>query len=175
MVKNQTNTLKHPDGRTVTFLETGVDEKGDYLLVEHRIWKQGAMNGPHWHPVLTESFTINKGKMKFLVDGKESIVSKGETISIHPQEIHQFWNISENGLVAIHEIRPPGQHRKMFELIHKLESEGKLNKKGIPSNPFWLGMVWASMDGYIKGPPKFVQVVLFGGLASLGKWFGLRV
>lgn len=34
--------------------------------------------------------------------------------------------------------------------MHKLESEGKLTKKGIPRNPLWLGVAWECIDGYLE-------------------------
>lgn len=168
-------TLLHPDGRTVTFLEQGQDEAGDFLIIEHRIVRPGAMNGPHRHPVLTESFTVKEGSMRFLVDGVEHIVGPGGKITIYPNQVHQFWNRSERQLVAIHEIRPPGLHWKMFVLVHKLECEGKMTSKGIPRNPFWLGVAWECIDGYLAGPPPFVQKVVLGGLAKLARAFGYRI
>jgi mannose-6-phosphate isomerase-like protein (cupin superfamily) len=171
----EVETLIHPDGRTVTFLDQGIDEKGEYLLVEHRVTRQGAMNGPHWHPVLTESFVVKEGRLRFFVDGKEQILGPDGQITIYPNQVHQFWKVGEDQLVAIHEIRPPGLHRNMFELVHKLESEGKMNKKGIPINPLWLGLAWKCIDGFQVGPPPIVQKVFLGGLARLAKVFGYRI
>jgi quercetin dioxygenase-like cupin family protein len=175
-LSNQTmETMIHPDGRMVVFLEQGIDDKGEYLIVEHRATRQGAMNGPHCHPVLTESFAVKEGRMRFLVDGQEKILGPGGQITIYPTQVHQFWNIGEDQLITIHEIRPPGLHRKMFELVHKLESEGKMNKKGIPLNPLWLGLAWKCMDGYLAGPPPIIQKMFFGGLARLARALGYRI
>jgi hypothetical protein len=133
------------------------------------------MNGPHWHPVLTESFTVKEGRMHFLVDGQEKILEPEGQITIYPNQVHQFWNIGEERLVVLHEIRPPGLHRNMFELVQKLEKEGKMNRKGIPLNPLWLGLAWKCIDGYIDGPPLIVQKVFLGVLARLAKAFGYRI
>lgn len=168
-------SLVHPDGRRVTFLQHGRDERGEFLILEHRMQQQGALNGPHWHPELEESFTVKEGRMKFVVDGQERIVEAGGMLTVHPRQVHQFSNISDHGLVAEHEIRPPGQHWKMFVLIHKLECAGKLNKQGIPRNPLWLGVAWACIDGYLAGPPRFIQKVVLGGLAKLADKLGYRV
>lgn len=167
-------TLVHPDGRTVSFLAKGTDEKGDFLIIEHRVTRQGAMNGPHWHPVLTETFQVAEGRMRFVVDGKETILEAGGQLTVHPNQIHQFWNIGDRPLAATHEIRPPGLHGNMFGLIHKLECEGKLTSKGIPRNPLWLGLAWECIDGYLAGPPPWVQTVVLGGLARLAKAIGYR-
>ncbi|MEN1968000.1 hypothetical protein WMZ97_07970 [Lentibacillus sp. N15] len=94
---------------------------------------------------------------------------------MYPNQVHQFWNISEQHLVATHEIRPPGRHWKMFVLVHKLECEGKMSAKGVPRNLLWLGVAWECIDGYMAGPPKFIQRVFLGGLAKLAKWLGYRI
>ncbi|WP_199617675.1 cupin domain-containing protein [Paenibacillus alkalitolerans] len=169
------SVLLYPDGQSVTCLERSKDNDGEYLLVEHKIIRNGAINGPHWHPVLTETFTIKQGKMRFKVNGEETVLGPGEKLTIFPGQVHQFWNESDTTLVALHEIRPPGLHWQMFALIHKLECEGKLNGKGIPRNPLWLGLAWEAMEGYMAGPPKIAQDLVLGGLARLAKGFGYKV
>ncbi|WP_188455710.1 cupin domain-containing protein [Virgibacillus oceani] len=167
--------LVHPDGRTVTFLKKGQDEDGDYITLRHRMTQQGAINGPHSHPILKETFRIMEGRMRFIVDGQEITLSEGEEITVHPEQVHQFWNISKGNLVAIHEIRPPGRHWKMFVLMHKLECEGKLAKNGMPRNPLWLGVAWDCIDGYLDGPPRFIQKLVLGGLAKLAGKLGYKI
>ncbi|GGD60771.1 cupin domain-containing protein [Paenibacillus nasutitermitis] len=165
--------LLYPDGQTVTCLEG--DEQGEYLLVEHRIYKNGAINGPHWHPVLTETFSVLQGTMQFKIDDKETMAGPGSTVVVSPKQVHQFWKVGGDPLVMLHEIRPPGNHWKMFELLCKLECEEKINRKGIPRNPLWLGALWGAMDGYIVGPPKFAQTIVLGGLARLAALFGNKI
>ncbi|GAB6930956.1 hypothetical protein JCM10914A_49390 [Paenibacillus sp. JCM 10914] len=165
--------LRYPDGQTVTCLEW--DEDGAYLIVEHRIHREGAINGPHWHPDLTEKFTVVEGTMRFMVDGKETLAGPGSSLVISPRQIHQFWKVNKGLLVMLHEVRPPGNHWQMFELLHKLETEGKMNPRGIPWNPLWIGLVWASMDGYIAGPPKLLQQIVLGGLARLARLLGYKL
>lgn len=167
--------LVHTNGRTVTFLEKGQDEDGGYMTLRHRMIERGAINGPHSHPMLKETFQIIEGKMQFLVDGQEITLGAGEEITINPGQVHQFWNVSERNLIANHEIRPPGQHWKMFVLMHKLECEGKLTKNGIPRSPLWLGVAWECIDGYLDGPPRFIQKLVLGGLAKLAGKLGYKI
>lgn len=42
--------------------------------------QQRAINGPHWHPKLRETFEVKEGRMRFLVDGQETILEAGEKI-----------------------------------------------------------------------------------------------
>ncbi|MEK4301399.1 cupin domain-containing protein [Oceanobacillus sp. FSL W8-0428] len=167
--------LVHQDGRTVTFLEEGQDEDGEYITLKHQMIQQGTVNGPHSHPKLKETFKITEGSMRFVVDGQELMLVAGEKITVYPNQVHQFWNVSQGKLEVIHEIRPPGLHWKMFVLMHKLESEGKLTKKGIPRNPLWLGVAWECIDGYLEGPPRFIQKYILGGLAKTAGRLGYKI
>lgn len=167
--------LEYPDGGSVVLLEQGRDEAGEFLLVEHTIIRKGPVNGPHWHPELEESFTIVEGTIRFRVDGKDATLTSGGTITVQPRQVHQFWKEGDARLVMRHRIRPPGAHWRMFAIIHKLELEGLTNSKGIPRNPLWIGLAWESMDGYLAGPPAWLQRILFGGLARLAHKRGYRV
>jgi mannose-6-phosphate isomerase-like protein (cupin superfamily) len=165
--------LVYRDGHSVRFVEEGPDEHGPRLVIEH-VWTRPAlMAGPHWHPALTEAFTVREGQMSFRVDGVQRTLGPGESLTITPRQVHEFRNVGDR-LVAVHEVRPPGQHRAMFELWHRLDREGRTVGPGIPRNPLWLGVLWERQDGYIAGPPPAVQRLIFGGLARLARTVGYR-
>jgi mannose-6-phosphate isomerase-like protein (cupin superfamily) len=155
--------LVHRDGHRVTFLEEGRDGRGEYLIIEHMWTRPGAMAGPHWHPVLAETFRVREGRMRFRVDGREFVLGPGEGVTVRPGEVHRFWNEGEGRLKVVHEVRPPGRHRQMFELWHRLDVAGRTNRQGVPKNPLALGLLWELQDGYLAGVPAFFQRLLFGG------------
>jgi mannose-6-phosphate isomerase-like protein (cupin superfamily) len=164
--------LVHRDGHRVAFLEEGMDERGDYLLIEHVWTRPGIMAGPHWHPVLTETFRVLEGRMRFRVDGGEFFLGPGERTTVRPGEVHRFWNTGEGRLRVVHEVRPPGHHRQMFELWHRLDLAGKTNRHGVPKDPLALGLLWELQDGYLAGVPVCLQRVFFGGLSRLARMAG---
>jgi mannose-6-phosphate isomerase-like protein (cupin superfamily) len=164
--------LVHRDGHRVTFLQEGTDERGAYLLIEHAWTQPGTMAGPHWHPVLTETFHVLEGRMRFRVDGREFFLDPGEGVTVHPGEVHRFWNSGQGPLRVVHEARPPGHHQQMFELWHRLDLAGKTDRHGAPKDPLALGLLWELQDGYLAGVPAFVQRVFFGGLARLARVAG---
>ncbi|TMV47376.1 cupin domain-containing protein [Paenibacillus mesophilus] len=168
-------TLTFLNGNTVTLGNCGTDREGEYLILVHAIVRQGAMNGPHSHPILQEKFSIVEGNMRFMIDGQTILAGPGEQVHIKPQRIHQAWNEGAAMLLVIHEVRPPGLHWSMFKLLHRLEAEGKLTAKGIPRNPLWMGLVWETMDGYIAGPPRWIQRIALGGLGKIAGAIGYRV
>lgn len=109
--------------------------------------------------------------MRFRIDGRRRTLGAGETLAITPRQVHQFRNAGGR-LVCVHEVRPPGRHRAMFELWHRLDRQGKTLGPGIPKNPLWLGVLWERQDGYIAGLPPVAQRLVLGGLARLARAVG---
>lgn len=164
--------MAHRDGHRVRILGEGTDEAGRFLRIEH-VWERpGPMAGPHWHPVLAESFAVEEGRMRLRVDGREFVLGPGEGVTVRPGQVHRFWNESEGRLVLKHEVRPPGHHREMFELWHRLDLEGKTNRQGVPTSPLAIGLLWELQDGYLAGVPPVAQRLVFGGLARLARRIG---
>ena len=174
MVSGGDGELVHRDGHRVAFLEEGRDGRGEYLVIEHVWTRPGTMAGPHWHPVLQEMFSVREGRMRFRVDEREFELGPGECVTVHPGEVHRFWNEGEGRLRVLHEVRPPGRHREMFELWHRLDLAGKTNRHGVPKDPLALGLLWELQDGYLAGVPASLQRLVFGGLARLARLVGYQ-
>ncbi len=166
--------LVHQDGHRLAFLEEGRDGRGEYLMIEHVWTRPGMMAGPHWHPVLAEAFRVREGQMRFRVDGREFVLGPGEGVTVRPGEVHRFWNEGEGRLRVVHEVRPPGHHREMFEVWHRLDRAGKTNRQGVPKDPLALGLLWELQDGYLAGIPAPLQRLVFGGLARVARLLGYR-
>jgi hypothetical protein len=110
--------------------------------------------------------------MRFRVDGREFVFGPGEGITVCPGEVHRFWNQGEGRLRVVHEGRPPGHHREMFELWHRLDLAGKTNRHGVPKDPLALGLLWELQDGYLAGVPASLQRLVFGRLARVARFTG---
>ena len=173
-ISGRDGDLVHRDGHRVAFLEEGRDGRGEYLVMEHVWTRPGMMAGPHWHPVLAEDFRVREGKMRFRVDGREFVLGPGEGVTVSPGEVHRFWNEGQGRLRVVHEVRPPGHHRQMFEVWHRLDLAGKTNRQGVPKDPLALGLLWELQDGYLAGVPAPLQRLVFGGLARVARLLGYR-
>ena len=134
-------TQVHSDGTRRTFIEEGADERGEYLLVRSAIPQGGALPGPHWHPVLEQTFSVKEGVVRFRVDGRELVLDPGESVTVRPDQVHEFDNVGEGRLILVEEDRPPGRHREMFEFMHWLNVAGNSNARDVPTNPLLLGML----------------------------------
>jgi mannose-6-phosphate isomerase-like protein (cupin superfamily) len=164
--------LVHRDGHSVEFLAEGTDARGRYLAIRHRWTRPGMMAGPHWHPVLTERFVVEAGRIVFRIDGRELVLGPGEEVVVRPRVVHGFRKVDEEPLSFLHEVRPPGRHRAMFELWHRLDRAGKTTRSGVPTNPLDLALLWELQDGYLAGIPAALQSVVLGGLARVARRLG---
>ncbi|WP_194817100.1 cupin domain-containing protein [Nocardia sp. XZ_19_385] len=166
----ESRSLTFRNGHRVTFVEEGVDERGRYLRLEHEL-PAGRQAGPHWHPVLAETWTVRRGRLRFRIDGTELMVGPGGTAAAAAGVVHEFW-CEEAGTIIDHEIRPPLRHWDMFRLWHALDAAGKTTKGGIPRNPLALGLLWDYQDGYLGGIPAGLQRLILGGLAGIARRVG---
>ncbi|PSK95382.1 mannose-6-phosphate isomerase-like protein (cupin superfamily) [Murinocardiopsis flavida] len=164
-------SLRYRDGRTVTFVAEGTDEHGPYLVIEHRVPRPALLAGPHWHPVLTEAFTVRAGRARFVCDGAEHVLTAGDRIEIPPRQVHMFRSEGAD-LVLDHVVRPPLRHREMFDLWHRLDAAGRTTATGVPRNPLALALMWERQDGYVAGVPAWTQRALFGALAAVARVTG---
>ncbi|WP_211246460.1 cupin domain-containing protein [Amycolatopsis taiwanensis] len=159
------------NGHRITRLAEGTDGDGPYLRLEHRIPRPQRQAGPHWHPVLTEQWTVQEGRVRFRVAGKDIDAGPGDTVAAKAGQVHQFHTDSPD-VVLRHEIRPPLRHWEMFQLWHRLDLAGKTTRNRMPRNPLAVALLWKYQDGYLAGIPAILQRFVLGGLAALARVTG---
>lgn len=121
---------------------------------------------------MTEILAVKEGKARVRVDGRDMVLGPGQSVVVRPGQVHQFWNEGEGRLVLMTEDRPPGRHRAMFELMHRLDCAGKTNKQRIPTNPLLLALLMERTDAYLPGLPVMLQKLIFGSLTGLARLVG---
>ncbi|MEV0337203.1 cupin domain-containing protein [Nocardia sp. NPDC050717] len=163
--------LTFRNGHRVTLIDRGADEQGAYLRLEHVLPRVGREAGPHWHPEISETWTIRSGRVRFRIDGTEIVARPGDTVTAPPRAVHEFWNEAPD-TVLDHLIRPPLRHWAMFEFWWGLDTTGRTTAGKLPRNPLALGLLWEYQDGYLAGPPAPLQRLVFGGLAALARRTG---
>ncbi|WP_039801760.1 cupin domain-containing protein [Nocardia araoensis] len=158
--------LHFRNGHRVTLVDQGVDDRGAYLRLRHHLPTPGREAGPHWHPELTESWTVRHGQARFRIDGAETIAVQGDAAHAKAGAVHEFWTEAPD-TVLDHEIRPPLRHWQMFQLWQALDAAGTTTRAGVPRNPLALALLWKYQDGYIAYVPLWLQRLFLGGLARL--------
>ncbi|MGW5383737.1 cupin domain-containing protein [Nocardia sp. NPDC003963] len=159
------------NGHRVTVLDEGTDADGAYLRLRHELPTPGRQAGPHWHPVLTETWTVRQGALVFRVDGREITAGPGDTVHAAARTVHEFRSEAPD-TVLDHEIRPPLRHLEMFALWSALDGAGATTRSGVPRNPLALALLWDLQDGYLAGIPARLQRAILGSLAAIARRTG---
>lgn len=171
------DTLEHPvTGERIVFRKTARDTDGELLQAEFFMKGGGFVAAEHVHVQQEERFEVLSGTARFRMRGQERDVGAGETIVIPAGTPHVWWNPSEEEAHLIVELRPALRTETFFETFFGLAKDGKVNPKtGLP-NLFQLALLAREYEDevYLARPPLFVQRVLFGLLASIGKLLGYK-
>ena len=92
--------------------------------------------------------------------------------------VHTVWNAGgeEEEVHSLVDFRPALRTESVFETVTGLAQDGKTNKAGVPKNPLRLALIMHDYEDevYFAQPPLFVQRVIFGVLAKVGRLLGYR-
>ncbi len=158
------------------YTRLGTEETGGKLLISDlRVRPGGAVLGAHLHPTIDERFTVVSGKIGYMLDGKRGVLGAGQSADLPKGISHDWWNAGDEEARVIVEIRPAARFEEMAITLFGLAAEGKTNKKGIP-NPLQLAVISQEFVDVVQfmSPPPWLQKVLFGVLAPLGRALGYK-
>ena len=138
----------------------------------------GAVSGEHVHPVSEERFTLVRGKVAFLIGGRQVTLERpGQSVLIQPGIEHRWWNCAGEESYHICEVR---QNADRFETLvlrqlFGLAQDGKTSPEGMPK---FLQQVVTTLEfGDVvrfTTPPWRVQRLLFGALAPVARMLGYQ-
>jgi quercetin dioxygenase-like cupin family protein len=165
-------------GERLIFRKTAKETDGELLQLDW-IGKAGWKAGPlHVHPYQEERFEVMSGTLGSHVAGVERIHEVGEVVVAPAGSVHTVWNAGgeEEEVHSLVEFRPALRMETVLETVAGLAQDGKTNKAGIPKNPLRLALIAHDFEDeiYLAQPPLFVQRVIFGVLAMVGRLFGYR-
>src|SRR5215217_4068074 len=165
-------------GERLIFRKTAKETDGELLQLDW-IGKAGWKAGPlHVHRYQEERFEVISGTLGSHVAGVERIHEVGEVVVAPAGSVHTVWNAGgeEEEVHSLVEFRPALRTETVFETVAGLAQDGKTNKAGIPKNPLRLALIVHDYEDefYLAQPPLFVQRVIFGVLAEVGRLLGYR-
>jgi quercetin dioxygenase-like cupin family protein len=155
---------------------TDPTEHPEAVLVSHLfIQPGGRVVAEHFHPTLSERFHILRGRVGFLIDGREQVLGAGEGAHIPPGARHDWWQVGDEEAQAIVEVAPGDRFVEMVGTIFGLARDGKVNRQGLPG-PLQLAVSASAYRDVIvfTSPPPWLQRALFAILAPLGRALGRR-
>jgi quercetin dioxygenase-like cupin family protein len=129
----------------------------------------------HVHPGLTETFTVMRGCIHLVSDGREGVAVPGTTISVAPGTAHAWWNAGTETAWVIVEVDPGARFELMMKNMSFLAADGKTDARGRPGL-LQTALVGQEFDDIMRltRPPQVFQRVLFGALAPVARRRGLH-
>ena len=164
-------------GDEIEFLQTDKGTSGQIskfimTLAPYSSW---AKKPRHFHPFQTETFKVISGELNLRIGDKHLILTANNgKIVVEKFVLHSFWNTKAEKVKFIAEIYPPKNIEKGLRLTYKLSAEGKINKKNIPYNPFYILILMDYFDSYFNKIPWKLQKFLFHQGANLARLFGYK-
>ena len=171
------DVIGHPvTGERIEFLKTARETDGRSLRMGLLVEPRGFAAVEHVHPNQDERFEILSGRFRYRVDGVEREAGAGEVVEVPKGVTHVWRNAGEEDLRMIIEFRPALRSEEFFESFFALGQDGKTDPETGMPNPVRTATVLHEFRDEIRPvkPPQFVQPVLFGMLAFVGRLIGYR-
>jgi len=171
------DVLHHPvTGESMVIRETAETTKGEAFAAEVSVRPHGFVAAAHVHPNQEERFQVMAGTISFLVDGREFTLTAGQRTVVPAGVPHLWWNGGDNEVRVLVEVLPALRTEQFFENFFGLGRDGKTNPRtGLP------GLLQLAVianhfrnEVYLAQPPYWVQRVVFGLLARVGRLRGYR-
>jgi quercetin dioxygenase-like cupin family protein len=171
------DAFDNPVTRETGYVRIGTEETNGSLMVVDL--QMPASEGPllpmHVHPGHDERFTVVEGEIAFIRGSETGVVRAGGQADIPPGVPHGWWNVGTQDAHVIVEVRPAARFEELSRTVFGLVREGKTNAQGMP-NPLQAAVLAREFGDVIEfsSPPRWVQRLLYGILAPLGRLLGYR-
>lgn len=157
----------------------GTERGGDALAVDLFVAPGGAVNGEHYHPALTERFSVVAGTLGVSVGGVRSEARAGDKTTVAPGTPHAWWNAGEDEAHVLVELTGSADRIARFEqmivLMFGLAHEGRVDERGMPDR-LQLAVIGTAFDDVIvfTEVPSRVQRFALPALALVARLSGRR-
>jgi len=168
------DTIHNPiTGESITFHQTSADTNGEAVVIETVVQANGAVCAAHVHPSQTERFSVIGGRLGMKVGRKKLLLERGDVAVVEPGTPHKFWNMGDEEVRFVCEVRPALQFESLLETMFTLAEDGRTNKKGMP-NPLRLAVIARAHFDTVRlpQPPAWLQRAGLALGAPLGRLFG---
>lgn len=155
---------------------TDPTEHPDRVLVSELFVRPGGRVAlKHLHPGITERFHVIRGRVGFLIGEEEHELGPGEAAEVPPNTLHDWWQLGEKTAEVVVEVAPGERFVEMVGTFFGLARDGKSDRKGVPK-PLQLAVSATAYSDVmvVATPPPWLQKIVFGVLAPIGRMRGLQ-
>ena len=158
------------------FLRTTAETGGAYVEIEATYRAHSTPPPLHFHPRQQETFAVQEGLVRFVVNGTTTDVRAGEQIAVPMRAAHLAWNPEDVPARVVWRTQPALQTEAFFEALARLSTSGNVDANGRPGLLHVALLARRFADSWVlAGPPRVVQTCAFGLLAPLARVLGRRV
>ena len=172
-------------GEKMVFVKTGRDTNGELLEIEFFIQpNMGKGLAAHFHPYFDERIEIIAGSARYRVGTDERTTQAGDVFLLPRGVPHVHpWNVGSDVLHyrKITQLDKPDlqwllETEEFFESLYALAQQGKIGNDGLPKNLLQKVVVAQALQPhtYAAGIPVWVQRIVFGFLAAIGRAVGYK-
>lgn len=162
-------------GERAVFRSTRHETAGALLEADYYLGAGGAVAAAHVHPRQEETFEVLEGSVRIQIAGRDILARPGKTYVVAPGTSHRIVNHTATGVHLYSTLRPAMLSDELLQTMWALASDGRTNKRGIPS------LLQAAVSGehfrgelYLAGPPLWLQDLVFRLLGPVGRALGYR-
>jgi quercetin dioxygenase-like cupin family protein len=146
-------TLENPvTGERFTFIHTAATTGGELLAFDFALRPGGAVPIPHVHPIQTERFEVNAGRMRFRIGLRTRLAEPGDVIEVAPGVMHSFANAGDEEARLRVEVRPALAMEQMFADVVAMARAGRMTRRGLPRSPLELAALARRYDREAHAP-----------------------
>ncbi len=174
-MSEETRRFQNPEGERLIFRQTGAETNGELLEMEATYVPHSPQPPLHYHPVQEEQFEVLRGTFQARIGDAEHTYQAGDKFTVPPNTPHWMHNISDEEGCLRWEIRPALNSQDFFATMWGLAADQENNPQGRP-NFLHLVVILSEFTQEFRAssPPFWIQQILFGLIAPLGRLLGYK-
>ena len=168
--------ITHPvTGERLQWRQVAADTDGELLQGDLWLRPGGFIAAEHVHPLQEERFEILAGTVAFSLDGAQTVLGPGSTMTVPAGHPHVWWNSGDDEVHVVAEFRPALRTEVFFETFFGLAQDGKVTSKGLP-HLLQMAVILRAFapEMRLAKPPRAIQTAIFAPLALIGRLLGYR-
>ena len=163
------NTLTNPHGESIVFRQTAADTDGRLLEME-ATWAPHRPAPPrHFHPCQTETFEVVEGALRVWIHGHERDYGPGERFVVPSGTPHAMHAAGDRPARARWCVEPALGTERFFRAVWARSYHTAPTPRRVLRLATMLDA--ARAEYRLWGPPQWLQRVVLGVLAPLGRRF----
>jgi mannose-6-phosphate isomerase-like protein (cupin superfamily) len=150
------------------FVATAAETSGALHAQEARYAPKSPLPPYHCHPSQDERFILEEGRLRFVVDGQERLVQRGQTLDIPRGAFHHAHNPYDAPALVRWETRPAMRSAEMYRALYRLarfDQKAPILGAAVVLSEF-------KAEFQLARPPPFIAHLVFGCLGPIGRLAG---